>query len=352
MADNYDIEMRQVTKAYGSVEAVRGVNLTVNRGEFLSILGPTGCGKTSTLRLIAGLEEPDSGEIYLAGQDAMQLDATQRPTNTVFQQYALFPHLTAAENVAYGLQVRRVPKPDIQRRVAEMFQLVRLKGKEDKRPNQLSGGEQQRVALARALVNHPRILLLDEALRSDMQEQLRNLQQELGITFLLVTHDQQEALAMSDRVAIMREGRVEQVDGVRRIYERPATIAVARFLGEINLLPGQVAGVEGGLITVQTPVGRVIALQNGTACAVGQDITLGVRPERVVLGAQAAQLPNRLEGVVVSETFRGPTRAITLRLDGGQTLKAVGLSHLGDAPAVGARAALGWRPEHGIPLLA
>jgi spermidine/putrescine transport system ATP-binding protein len=358
MSEPYDVELRQVTKAYGSVKAVRGVNLAVRRGEFLSILGPTGCGKTSTLRLIAGLEEPDEGEIFLGGQDATNLDPTQRPTNTVFQQYALFPHLTAAENVAYGLQVRRVPKSEIQRSVAEMFGLVRLKGKENSRPSQLSGGEQQRVALARALVNHPRILLLDEplssidqALRSDMQEQLHGLQRELGITFVLVTHDQQEALTMSDRVAIMREGRVEQVGDGRGIYDRPATVFVARFLGEVNLLPGQVAAIERGVVSVDTPSGRLVALQNGTTCRVGQDITIGIRPERIVLGPQAAKLPNHLDGVVVREIFRGPTRAIIARTDDGQTLKAVDLSHLGEAAAPGTRITLGWLPEHAIPLV-
>ena len=245
---NPAIRFSNVSRFFGDVRAVDNVSLDILDGEFFTMLGPSGSGKTTCLRLIAGFERPTSGQIYLHGQDVSRLPPYERDVNTVFQDYALFPHMTVGENIAYGLMVRNVPKAERSRRVEEMFDLVRLSGLEERRPSQLSGGQRQRVALARALINRPRVLLLDEPLgaldlklRQQMQLELKSLQQRVGITFIYVTHDQDEALTMSDRVAVFNQGKVEQVGSPAELYEQPATAFVAGFVGVSNLVSGEMA---------------------------------------------------------------------------------------------------------------
>lgn len=247
-----DIVLTDVHKAYGSSPAVRGVSLTVQRGEFFSLLGPSGCGKSTTLRMIAGFERPDTGQVLIAGRDVVDVPAYRRPTNLVFQRLALFPHLTVFANVAFGLRMQRVPRGEIEPRVRDALALVGLEAMHERYPHQLSGGQQQRVALARALVNRPRVLLLDEPLgsldlklRLQLQRELKRIQQQVGTTFVYVTHDQSEALTMSDRMAVMNDGSVLQVGSPTEVYDRPATAFVATFIGDTNLLPGRVLGRTG-----------------------------------------------------------------------------------------------------------
>ncbi|MCS7274630.1 MAG: ABC transporter ATP-binding protein [Candidatus Bipolaricaulota bacterium] len=295
--DEYSVELRGVSKRFGATTVLDHVSLQVQKGEFFSLLGPSGCGKTTTLRIIAGFEHPDSGELLINGQPALHIPPHERDINLVFQHYALFPHLTVARNVAFGLEMQRRPRAEIQRRVAEALELVRLTGLEDRYPKQLSGGQQQRVALARALVTHPSVLLLDEPLgaldqklRQEMQLELKRLQRQLQITFIYVTHDQEEALALSDRIAVMHRGRVLQVGTPEEIYEHPATRFVAEFIGESNLLEGEVVHVVGERALV-----KIGALQTNVfsrrCLKVGQRVTLALRPEAISLEPAPLQRP-------------------------------------------------------------
>ncbi|HRE46767.1 MAG TPA: ABC transporter ATP-binding protein [Aggregatilineales bacterium] len=284
---SYAIELVQVTKSFGNYVAVDNVSLQIKDGEFFSLLGPSGCGKTTSLRMIAGFEMPTSGEIHLHGQSVGDLPPFKRPINTVFQNYALFPHLSVAQNVGFGLEMRHIPKPEITARVGEALAMVRMAEFANRRPNQLSGGQQQRVALARALVNRPEVLLLDEPLgaldlklRKQMQLELKAMQAEIGITFIYVTHDQEEALTMSDRIAVMHRGKVLQCASPREIYERPLSRYVADFIGETNFLEG-VLTANGDLaeVTVGDAV-RVIAAPT-TDTTAGQKVTVAIRPEKI-----------------------------------------------------------------------
>ena len=284
------VRLISLRRAYGDVQAVDGIDVEIGEGEFFSLIGPSGCGKTTTLRMIAGLVDPSDGRIEVHGRDVTWLRPHRRPVNTVFQQYALFPHLNVFENVAFGLRERRVARAEIASRVAEMLELVGLTGREGNRPSQLSGGQQQRVALARSLVLRPEVLLLDEPLgaldlklRKELQLQLKRIQHEVGITFIYVTHDQEEAFFMSDRVAIMRDGRLEQLGTPRDVYQRPATEFVAEFVGASNRLPATVVEGpdDGGAYEVDCDgVGRFRAV--GVAgLTVGQSVCAIVRPEAV-----------------------------------------------------------------------
>jgi spermidine/putrescine transport system ATP-binding protein len=341
------VELSTVTKRFDDVTAVDTLDLRIEDGEFFSLLGPSGCGKTTTLRMIAGLEFPTSGSISIRGEQMALRPPNKRPVNTVFQSYALFPHMTVAENIAFGLQMRKVDRTEIKSRVDEAVQLVRLGGMEQRRPRQLSGGQQQRVALARALVNHPQVLLLDEPLgaldlklRKAMQLELKDLQERVGITFVYVTHDQEEALTMSDRIGVMDHGKLLQVGTPQEIYERPATRMVADFIGETNFLSVLVIGagrarLDGGdEIAVNSPgeAGRK---------------TLAVRPEHMRLALPTADVPsgkNYLQGTVHRRVYLGNALAYEVDVAGTRVRvrhgSTTGEEHFGDGDAV----AVVWDP--------
>ena len=294
------IALTGVSKQFGGVAAVNDVSLEIGEGEFFSLLGPSGCGKTTTLRMIAGFETPDAGRVVLQGSDVTSTPANRRPVNMVFQQYALFPHMTIYDNVAFGLKMRGVPRGDHRPRVTEILRIVSLAGYERRRPRQLSGGQQQRVALARALVNRPAALLLDEPLgaldvklRKQMQLELKRIQHELGTTFVYVTHDQDEALAMSDRIAVMNGGRVEQLGTPRQVYEQPSTEFVADFIGSLNALDVQVDALGEG-DRVLAPAGH----------ALGEPVRLTIRPEHVQVGTAPASA-SRLTGTLADVVYLG-----------------------------------------------
>jgi spermidine/putrescine transport system ATP-binding protein len=354
-----DVRLDHVTKAFGETIAVDDLSLEIWRGEFFSMLGPSGCGKTTTLRMIGGFEETTSGTVYLGDQDVTGLPPFKRNVNTVFQNYALFPHLSIYENVAFGLRRKKVPDAEVKTRVGQMLDLVELPGYEQRKPTMLSGGQQQRVALARALINHPQVLLLDEPLgaldlklRKQMQLELKRIQTEVGITFIYVTHDQEEAMTMSDRIAVMRAGHIEQLGDPESLYERPETAFVAGFLGVSNLLEGEVAGHEGGMVAIRLKDGTVIkapAGQNGQTA-----VRLGVRPEklRVVTGATDGSSGdlNAVEGTVLDASYIGvSTQYLVETRDGHkmtaytQNLETAGLA---DLIARGERVRLTWQPRH------
>jgi spermidine/putrescine transport system ATP-binding protein len=357
-----DVRLERVTKRFGDVVAVDDLTLDIERGEFFSLLGPSGCGKTTTLRMIGGFEEVSAGTIRLGDEDVTGLPPFKRDTNTVFQNYALFPHLNVYENVAFGLRRRKVPANEIRHQVAFMLKLVELPGYEARKPHQLSGGQQQRVALARALINHPKVLLLDEPLgaldlklRKQMQVELKRIQSEIGITFIFVTHDQEEAMTMSDRIAVMRHGRIEQLGPPEDLYERPATDFVAGFLGVSNLIDGEVAE-RGDLLSV-------IRLADGTmlrapAASVngGGTVRIGVRPEKLRVMAvddaatATADELNSLEGTILDASYIGVSTQYLVETPTGQkmTVYAQNLETGGasEAHADGQRVRLTWRPEH------
>ena len=356
MAD-IDVRVDRVTKRFAEVTAVDDLTLEVDRGEFFSLLGPSGCGKTTTLRMIGGFEEPTRGTIYLGGQDVTTLPAYRRNVNTVFQSYALFPHLNVFENVAFGLRRKKVQKSEIERRVRDALRLVDLPGFERRKQSQLSGGQRQRVALARALVNQPQVLLLDEPLgaldlklRKQMQLELKRIQHEVGVTFLYVTHDQDEAMTMSDRIAVMRHGKIEQIGAPEDIYEKPATEFVAGFLGASNLLDGEVKDSDGSEVTILLSSGDVIAVPADRFDAPSQKVKVGVRPEKIRLeqdGAVLAGRWNAIAGTLRMATYVGVHHQFTVDGPEDRTL-TVYAQNLGaeTIPAPGQRVRLLWRPEH------
>src|SRR5947208_6414176 len=306
------INVTGLRKRYGGVTALADVDLEVRAGEFFTLLGPSGSGKTTLLRLIAGFERPDAGRIELGGRDVTQVPPYARDVNTVFQDYALFPHMSVAQNIEYGLRVRRVAKAERREKVNRALEMVRLPGLGERKPAQLSGGQKQRVALARAIVNEPQVMLLDEplgaldlTLRQQLQVELHKLQRRVGITFVYVTHDQDEALTMSDRIAVMNHGRIEQLDVSAELYERPRTRFVAQFLGSCNLLEATLKTREGSLILAQTSVGTLMAevTPRARAAVPGDRVTLAIRPEKVVLnvaGAETNCFSARIEDAVYS----------------------------------------------------
>jgi spermidine/putrescine ABC transporter ATP-binding subunit len=320
-----DVELRGVTKRFGNLTAVDAVDLEVTPGEFLTLLGPSGCGKTTTLRMVAGFEEPTAGEILIGGRSAVGVPPYRRDVNTVFQQYALFPHLSVLDNVAYGLKQRKVPKPERLRQAGEALELVRLHGRDRARPAELSGGQQQRVALARALIMRPKVLLLDEPLgaldlklRKAMQIELKRIQADVGITFVVVTHDQEEAMAMADRIAVMSEGRIDQLGSPSEIYDRPSTPFVADFIGDMNHLEGTLEG-DGER--------RTVALAGGVPLAIGrvvQDaprgarVRAGLRPEEVLANTRGEGVP----ASVVTAMVLGHEVQVVARLEAGDEILA------------------------------
>jgi spermidine/putrescine transport system ATP-binding protein len=351
------VELRSVTKRFGELAAVDDLSLALSQGEFFTLLGPSGCGKTTTLRMIAGFERPDEGEIRIEGEDVAALPPHKRPTNTVFQSYALFPHLSVEANVAFGLKRKKIAKEEIARRVAAELERVGLAAEAKRRPSQLSGGMQQRVALARALVNLPKVLLLDEPLgaldlklRKGLQVELKRIQRDVGITFVYVTHDQEEALTMSDRIAVMNRGRVEQVATPEDVYERPATTFVAGFIGVSNLMPATVVG--SGRVRLQSG-GEIDAETDGLAT--GQQCAAVVRPEKLRVDpagegdASSNGLP-RVEGIVESSLYLGTATQLVVGLEEGVRMTVL-VPNASEAerqrlPGGGARVELSWEPEH------
>jgi spermidine/putrescine transport system ATP-binding protein len=348
------VALRGVTKRFDDLVAVDNVDLDVRNGEFLALLGPSGCGKTTTLRMIAGFEEPTEGEISIDGVSAAGVPPNRRQVNTVFQAYALFPHMSVIENVAYGLKQRKVAKRERYARAAQALSLVHLEGRERARPNQLSGGQQQRVALARALVLEPKVLLLDEPLgaldqklRKAMQIELKRLQREVGITFVFVTHDQEEAMAMADRIGVMNDGRIEQLDVPSALYDEPATPFVADFIGDMSVLNGRVAGdvveLDGG---GRVPIGRWLA-----QAANGTRVRVGVRPESAEVGAQPR---HEVLATVVTAMVLGDRLQVVARLGDGQEVLLRQARSSGDAEVAAARpgdqVGLAFRPRCGLLL--
>ncbi|HEX9609469.1 MAG TPA: ABC transporter ATP-binding protein [Candidatus Limnocylindria bacterium] len=358
-----DVRLDRVTKRFGDTLAVDDVSLTIERGEFFTMLGPSGCGKTTTLRMIGGFEAPTSGAIYLGDADVTALPPFKRDVNTVFQNYALFPHLNVMENIAFGLRRRKVAGAEVRRRVGETLELVELPGFEPRRPSQLSGGQQQRVALARALINHPRVLLLDEPLgaldqklRKTMQVELKRIQGGVGVTFVFVTHDQEEAMTMSDRIAVMRDGRIEQLGSPEELYERPHSDFVANFLGVSNLLEAEVAGRDGSTLTVRLPTG---ALLRAPANGAGESarVRIGVRPEKLHVqplvdgGSEVADASrNAIEGVVLDSSYLGVSTQYLVETPDGRRLvvyaQNLETSGASEVLADGQRVRLTWKPQH------
>jgi spermidine/putrescine transport system ATP-binding protein len=351
-----------VTKRFGEFTAVDSIDLDIHEGEFFTLLGPSGCGKTTTLRMIAGFEEPNGGEILVGGNDVAGLPAHRRPTNTVFQSYALFPHLTVRDNVAYGLKRKRIDKAEIDERVTAELERVGLGNEGHRKPNQLSGGQQQRVALARAVVNLPKVLLLDEPLgaldlklRKALQLELKGIQKEIGITFVYVTHDQEEALTMSDRIAVMNRGIVEQVAVPEEVYERPETTFVAGFIGVSNLMPGTVRSLSGQIATVELEAGVTVE-SKANGLATGERCHAVVRPEKLYVTpkgeAVAAHAENEqsVEGVVTSSIYLGTATQLVVELKGGARMTVLcpntNEAERQSLPGGGAEVKLAWTPEH------
>ena len=318
---NSIITLEGVVKRFGSNVVVKNLNLEVGEGEFLTLLGPSGCGKTTTLRMIAGFEEASEGTIKVEGERVEDKEPFQRNVNTVFQNYALFPHMTVFNNIAYGLTIRKVPKAEINERVTEMLRMVQMEPYAKRKPDELSGGQKQSVAIARALVNRPKVLLLDEPLgaldlklRKQMQIELKRLQKKLGITFIYVTHDQEEALTMSDRIAVIHDGILEQLDSPTEIYERPKTRFVAGFIGESNIFDGKVIAKDGDVLTVETAEGNLQVI--GADFAVGEEMHVSIRPEYLEVSTSPVA-GFTLEGKIKDFIYQGAVVKTAVDLNGG-----------------------------------
>ena len=350
------VGLENITMQFGDSVAVRDVNLAIGSGEFFSILGPSGCGKTTLLRMVAGFLEPTRGRVLIGGRDMAGLAADRRPTAMIFQSLALFPLMPVWENIAFGLEARGVPKVERRRRAEDLLALIALSGYGDRLPGALSGGQRQRVAIARALAVEPQVLLLDEPLsaldlklRQHMRAELRALQKQTGVTFIYITHDQSEALAMSDRVAVMKEGLVEQVGTPRALYDDPHTHFVARFVGENNAIPGLVAAVCGDTVAVDTNAGRLTG-RAGARLAAGQPATLFVRPEGLRVAGDG-EAENRLDAIVEAIDFEGAFGMLRARRgDGERLLAAIPNTGLGQAPAAGAVAGFGFAARDAVVL--
>ena len=359
MTTDADIHLEGVTKRFGEMTAVDDLTLSIPRGAFYALLGPSGCAKTTTLRMVGGFEDPTEGKVYLGGDDVTDRPPYKRDVNTVFQSYALFPHLTVEKNVAFGLERKKVGKDELRKRVGEILELVQLAPLAKRKPAQLSGGQQQRVALARALVNRPRALLLDEPLgaldlrlRKQLQLELKRIQQDIGITFVHVTHDQEEAMSMADTIAVMNGGRIEQAGSATGLYERPHTEFVANFLGVSNLVDAQTRGADGGLTRVETHDGASLHVPTDRCGSADGAVRVGVRPEKITLVPAGQDPPsgaNVLRGKVIVAAFLGVSIQYVIRAAGGEELTVIAQNAEGSEPesfAAGRDVPLVWDPQH------
>jgi spermidine/putrescine transport system ATP-binding protein len=356
MEEFYEAELQNVTKRFGEVIAVDSVSLSVLQGEFLTLLGPSGCGKTTVLRMLAGFEAPDAGSVLLGGRDVTEVPPYRRDVTTVFQHYALFPHMNVFENVAFGLERRHISREQTERRVARALEMVRMSGLEHRQPSELSGGQQQRVALARALVLEPKVLLLDEPLaaldlklRKEMQLELKELQRRLGISFIYVTHDQEEALTMSDRIAVMNAGHIEQLGRAEEIYERPATEFVAGFIGVSNIIEGRVESVDHARAIIDIGGSRIYV--NDVDFKPGQRVRLLVRPEKIKISTETSgqDLAARIESAV----YLGESTQLRIVLEGGQSITALEQNTEPFSSAgtrIGQNIFVSWTPESAVIL--
>ncbi|WP_374382267.1 ABC transporter ATP-binding protein [Dongia sp.] len=357
------ISLNNVSRHFGPVRAVDNVSFEIRRGEFFSLLGPSGCGKTTLLRMLAGFEVPTSGSIVIDGQDVSTVPPYARPTNMVFQNYAIFPHLNVGQNIAYGLRKKGLPKPELSRVVEEALELIKMPGYGARASHQLSGGQRQRVALARALVCKPKVLLLDEPLgaldkklREEMQIELRQIQRTVGVTFVFVTHDQEEALALSDRIAVMSGGRAMQIDSATRLYEAPNCREVAAFIGSMNFFAGKLRSVAGGSASVDAgAMGNLAVSVNGAAPALGSAVTVAVRPEKMRLAwEKPAGAGNAIAGTVAAEAYFGDRSHYHVAIEG--LAAPIAVAHqksersLDDASTIGRPVWLTW-PESAAVLL-
>ena len=348
------LEIKEIKKSFTEEEAVLdNISLKISKGEFITLLGSSGCGKTTTLRIIAGLEQPDAGSVWLDGREVTGLEPNQRNVNTVFQNYALFPHMNVAENIGYGLKLKKVPKSEIRKKVSQMLELVQLEGYEKRKPSELSGGQKQRVAIARALVNNPKVLLLDEPLgaldlqlRRAMQIELKHLQKKLGITFIYVTHDQEEALTMSDRIAVMHDGVLEQLDVPMEIYEHPKTKFVAGFIGESNIFDGKVTDKKDNVLTVQTEAGMMQVC--GADFEVGEEMHVAIRPEYMDVSKTPVEGFD-LPGTVKDFIYQGTVVKTALDIKNGQEIKYSRFEQDTDI-AEGNQVYVCWRPEKAVAI--
>lgn len=354
------IRVTNLVKRFGAVTAVDGVSFEVRQGEFISLLGPSGCGKTTTLRCIGGYETPTEGTIEVAGRVVNDVPIHRRDVGMVFQNYALFPHKTVAENVGFALKMRGVSKDARRARVSEALELVELPSYEDRYPAQLSGGQRQRVAVARALIHGPSVLLLDEPLasldrklRQSMRVELKLIQEKVGISTIFVTHDQEEALVMSDRIAVMEGGRIHQLDSPSEIYHRPATSFVATFIGETNFLEGEVTAVEANLARVRVAGDRVITVEATDGCKPGRQVAVSVRPERIEIDREVPpDAPNGVAGTIEFVTYLGSTASYRVRVSGGQRIQVTRPIAGDRAPfAEGDVVALWWAPNLGLVIV-
>jgi len=353
-----DVELRDVTKRFGEIAAVNNVSLSIEKGEFFALLGPSGCGKTTILRMISGFETPSEGHIYIGGELMTHVPPFRRPTNLVFQQLSLFPHMSVFKNIGFGLEMKGFSRERIKKEVYEILELVELGGFGERRINQLSGGQQQRVAIARALINHPTVLLLDEPLgsldlklRNQMQLELKRIQREVGTTFIYVTHDQGEALTMSNRIAVMNKGVIEQIGKSDDIYENPNTVFVANFIGETNLIEGTVDAIEnaGARITcseIPVRVGRRDGLSRGKKAFVS------IRPEKIMIGSQLTGLDNVYRAVVEEAIYHGVMTIYALKVE-NQIKLTVKVQNVDIQKSfqVGTDVQIGWKIENGVLII-
>ncbi len=352
--DDTILQLNCIQKSFQNTKVLHGICLNVNKGEFITLLGPSGCGKTTTLRIIGGLETPDSGQVIISGKDVTQTEPNQRNVNTVFQNYALFPHMDVETNVGYSLKLKRVQKSSLKKAVDEALDMVRLGGFQKRMPHELSGGQKQRVAIARAIVNQPAVLLLDEPLgaldvqlRYQMQLELKRLQKRLGVTFVYITHDQEEALNMSDRIAVMKDGRFEQVGSPSEIYDSPKTSFVAQFVGSANIVEAAVTEVLGDYAVVNTPNGEGKVLKSGTDLVPGQKVTFALRRELVDLIPDIGIDSHGLRGTVTEKYYSGGVLQIFVSMTDGTELRA-GRHGIDSELSPGDKVIVTWQPQNAV----